>query len=127
MRHKNLKHLIILSKQKGNIDINPTHKLPPFAGSSTLNSNLEAASGFVNHSSFDIGSTSQSSFHLTESNQPYLTIIQDPYPPLNSSPEFFDDQIPSIIDCIQMEELTSLRDQNDDDDVKKEDIFIGNN
>jgi hypothetical protein len=41
----------------------------------------------------------------------YLTITQDPYPPLNHSPDFFDpaglsaEQIPCIIDCIDMEDF----------------------
>jgi hypothetical protein len=46
----------------------------------------------------------------------YLTITQDPYPPLNNSPDFFEysngmtsggnsEQMPSIIDCIDMEDF----------------------
>jgi hypothetical protein len=40
--------------------------------------------------------------------QQYLTIIQDPYPPLSSSPELFDnpnnDQLNYIIDCIEIDD-----------------------
>lgn len=52
--------------------------------------------------------------------QQYLTIVQDPYPPLNSSPELFDENMP-IIDCIQIDELES-----DSDQIKKENNFIEN-
>jgi hypothetical protein len=54
----------------------------------------------------------------------YLTIIQDPYPPLNNSPDFFDNSsytiandmnaetMPSIIDCIEMEDFGLSFEQN---------------
>lgn len=46
------------------------------------------------------------------SQQQYLTIVQDPYPPLSSSPEFMSDantyeQLHCIIDCIDIDDNRS--------------------
>ncbi|RNA27614.1 hypothetical protein BpHYR1_052974 [Brachionus plicatilis] len=41
-------------------------------------------------------------------NYNYLTIVQDPYPPLNSSPEFYDDPMSNLIDCFQIDEFSAL-------------------
>nr|ASL70493.1 nuclear receptor [Brachionus rotundiformis] len=41
-------------------------------------------------------------------NANFLTIVQDPYPPLNSSPEFYDDPMSNLIDCFQINEFSAL-------------------
>lgn len=66
-------------------------------------------------------------------NQQYLTIIQDPYPPLNCSPEFYDSadgnnfttQM-SMMDCIDMNELDNSF-TKEINDIKKEHLFEDNN
>ncbi len=58
----------------------------------------------------------------------YLTIVQDPYPPLNNSPEFYDsnrinEQMSSFINCIDMSDLNEAF-QNPLSDIKREqDLF----
>jgi len=65
-------------------------------------------------------------------NQQFLTITQDPYPPINCSPDFYDSTdgnsfsaSMSMIDCIDMNELNSpfLKDLNQ---IKKENSFDDN-
>jgi hypothetical protein len=59
----------------------------------------------------------------------YLTIVQDPYPPLNNSPELYDSNrldshMSSFINCIDMCEFQNETFQNEDTEIKKEqDLF----
>ncbi len=79
-------------------------KVQPMELSGSTASTTQARS-----SSSSCSSHSSTTLHVN-SNYPhmnYLTIVQDPYPPLNNSPDFFDsahfsEQMPSIIDCIDM-------------------------
>ena len=70
---------------------------------------------------------------IANCNTNYLTITQDPYPPLNNSPEFFDyssnfsnndmngESAPSIIfDCIEMNEFDIPAFERGVDNIKKE-------
>nr|ASL70525.1 nuclear receptor [Brachionus calyciflorus] len=103
----------------GNIDINPVNRIPVYNNRIANNNNDPS-------SELDSSQATQS-MDQTNSfipNQNYLTIIQDPYPPLNSSPEFFDDdQMSNLIDCIQMEELTRLSNHNAPIEVKAENTY----
>ena len=62
-------------------------------------------------------------------NVQYLTIVQDPYPPLNNSPELYDSnrldsQMSSFINCIDMSEFHNDTFQNEVTEIKKEqDLF----
>ena len=123
----------------GNIDINPSSKLfvktgnnpsspnsanhySPTSSSDSSNkkhmsSNQSSGGGGATASGSSLntlnsangGTMSNFSFNP---NTNYLTITQDPYPPLNNSPDFFEnssyvtgEHIPSIIDCIEMDEF----------------------
>ena len=68
--------------------------------------------------------------------QQYLTIRQDPYPPISNSPEFLinnnssgmsDTQMSSIIDCIEMNsDAASFDASRDLSFIKKEELFAVN-
>lgn len=62
------------------------------------------------HGSNCASSSSQNVYHQ------YLTITQDPYPPLSSSPEFLDsnmyEPLNSIMDCIDITDMPSLENNN---------------
>ena len=65
-------------------------------------------------------------------NQQFLTITQDPYPPINCSPDFYDSTdgnsfsaSMSMIDCIDMNELNSPF-SKDLNQIKKENLFNDN-
>ena len=65
-------------------------------------------------------------------NQQFLTITQDPYPPINCSPDFYDSTdgnsfsaSMSMIDCIDMNELNSPF-SKDSNQIKKENLFNDN-
>ena len=63
--------------------------------------------------SSDVGSSTTQNESMDQTNsymphQNYLTIVQDPYPPLNSSPELFDNQVSNFMDCIQLDDFTQL-------------------
>lgn len=103
---------------KGNIDINPVHKiaahqqqqLQPQSYGTAVNSGLAATTSgqatIINAAASALGPDQQQPPHHQQ--QQYLTIIQDPYPPLSSSPELFDnpnnDQLNYIIDCIEIDD-----------------------
>jgi hypothetical protein len=74
--------------------------------------------------------SSSSSSLIASSNQQYLCIVQDPYPPLNCSPDFYDSTDStnfaaqmSMIDCIDMNEFESTLSTNE---IKKENLFEEN-
>lgn len=60
------------------------------------------------------GSIAQSAESVSNFNphNNFPIIVQDPYPPLNSSPEFCDDPMSNLIDCFQIEELSLLANEN---------------
>ncbi len=61
-------------------------------------------------------------------NSQYLTIVQDPYPPINCSPDIFDPQNScfsnqiSMMDCINVEDYKTLT-NIESDHIKKENLF----
>ena len=78
--------------------------------SSTQNS---SSSSIMDTSQLPTTSDGSSSGQAIPSQQQFLTIVQDPYPPLCSSPELFDannnnannyDQLHGFIDCIEIDE-----------------------
>jgi hypothetical protein len=86
-----------------------------------------ASSGTVNNPA-----CSNNNNNISAINPQYLTIIQEPYPPLNHSPELFEinqmyshdmGHISSVIDCINMNETNELQ----EDLVKKESFMNENN
>nr|ASL70604.1 nuclear receptor [Brachionus koreanus] len=79
----------------GNIDINPMGRIHQNMSGQEMTSD----SGAMAQSA-----EPQSSFNQ---NTNFLTIVQDPYPPLNSSPEFFDDPM-NLIDCFPNDEFTNV-------------------
>lgn len=119
----------------GNVDINPTNNMPFTPGAKNLNSDNK-----INFNNNDLGAKtsniSTGEMQYGSNQTQYLTIIQDPYPPLpNSSPEFFESSknfnttingnMSSIIDCIDMHDIDAsfTRDIND---IKKEELFSPN-
>jgi len=102
----------------GNIDINPVHKIAASQQQQQLqpqsygavNSGLAATTSgqatIINAAASALAPDQQQQPHQQQ--QQYLTIIQDPYPPLSSSPELFDnpnnDQLNYIIDCIEIDD-----------------------
>lgn len=85
---------------EGNIDINPMGRIHQnmsaqemTSGSGTMAQSVEPLSSFGHNTNF-------------------LTIVQDPYPPLNCSPEFHDDPMSNLIDCFQIDDFSVLANQS---------------
>lgn len=64
----------------------------------------------------------QQTAQTTSFNPNYLTITQDPYPPLNNSPDFFEnnDHMSSIIDCIDMDDFDLNFEHQASDESKRD-------
>lgn len=65
----------------------------------------------INESSASIAQSAES-VNIFNPHNNFPIIVQDPYPPLNCSPEFCDDPMSNLIDCFQIDELSILASEN---------------
>jgi len=124
-------------KIKGNIDINPKlsfNQASALTSSSATNEiNMNTISGLGPNIMNTVQKSANDSNHgVFDSNQQYLTIIQDPYPPIiNSSPELYDSADGTsfnahLIDTLDMNELESPFNK-ELNEIKKENNFFDDN
>jgi hypothetical protein len=124
----------------GNVDINPSQ--PTNVAYKATNPSMPEVMFLVKSENTNASSSQSSDYSdgIIQYNQKqqYLTIRQDPYPPISSSPEFLDtsntscfsnnnidSNLPSIIDCIEMNNDNAFtRDNNNY--IKKEELYAVN-
>lgn len=102
--------------------------IPNISSINFLGQTDESKKDFQNSSSLSFNQTQE---NISHQNVQYLTIIQDPYPPLNHSPDFCDSNqidahMSTFISCMDMGEIndTFHKNGNDNSSIKKEhDLF----